>query len=160
MELQTGKTLDALELRETHRRLPVDDHGKLRMNYFSVPALASALADGSTIGLAWLPPGRKRILPNLSRISTSAFGAGRTLDIGHGAYLDRPAGLSTSDADEDDDAFVAALDVSGAVAATAFGTGIKFDMYSMAEVLLFATINGGTMPTGATLEGYIAYLYE
>lgn len=156
--MDTGKTYDADQLADGYRRYPIDDHGKLRMAYFSVAALTAALADGSTIGLLWLPPGRKRILPNLSLLTASAFGAARTLDVGHDAYMKRPPN-ETLEAD-DPNAFIAARDVSGATTAVAFGNAIKFDMYSTEEVLVYATVNGGTMPVGATLEGCIAYLYE
>jgi hypothetical protein len=155
---ETGKTINADALKEDARRYPVDDHGKLRMQYFKVTALTAALSANDTIALFWLPPGRKRILPNLSRVSHSAFGAGRSLDIGHDAYMKRPAG---NDAEAIDvDAFIDGKDVATAANAAVFSTELKFDMYSLNEVLVYATVLGGTMPVGATLEGYMAYLYE
>lgn len=159
MERQSGKTVDAVQLQEGYRRYPIDDHGKLRFQYASFVA-ASALAQNDTIGLFWLPPGRKRVLPHLSRVATSAFGSGRTLDVGHGAYLKRPPGNSLEV--EDVDAFVDGLDVSAQVTAGTFNgvTGLKFDMYSLDETLVFATVLGGTMPQNATLEILLAYLYE
>ena len=156
--MDTNTDAIADQLAESYRKYPIDGHGKLRVQYFTVSALTVALAADSTIGLVWMPPGRKRILPNLSLVTHSAFGAGRTLDIGHAAYLDRPAGMAT--AVDDPDAFVDGLDVAAAAAATAFDDSLKFDMYSMDEVLVYATVLGGTMPVGATLEGYITYLYE
>lgn len=156
--MDTNKTYDADQLADGYRKYPVDDHGKLRVQYFSVAALTEALAANSTIGLLWMPPGRKRILPNLSRISHSAFGAARTLDVGHDAYMKRPPDNDAEAADPD--AFIDGLDVSAAGAAVAFGTGLKFDMYSTGELLVYATVLGGTMPVGATLEGFITYLYE
>lgn len=154
----TGKTINADQLAEGYRRYPIDDHGKVRFQYFKVSALGVALAQNGTIGLCWLPPGRKRVLPHLSRVSTSAFGAARTLSIGHDAYMKRPPGETVEALNAS--AFVNALDVSGAVSAVAMAAALKYDMYSLDEVLVFATVGGGTMPVAATLEGYLAYLYE
>lgn len=152
-------TILAAQLAEDYRKYPIDDHGKLRYQYFSVPALTVALAANDQIDLCDLPPGRVRILPFLSRISTSAFGAGRTLDLGHRAYNARPVGTIDPEA-EDGDALIDGLDVSAAVNAAAFSTSLKFDMYSVQEKRIFATVLGGTMPIGATLAGMLAYLYE
>lgn len=155
----TGKTINAEQLTEGFRRYPVDDHGKLRMQFFNVPALTVALAANDTIGLLWLPPGRKRILPGLSRLTVSAFGAGRTLDIGHDAYSSRPTAAVDANV-ADPDALIDGMDVATALAGVAWSTALKFDIYSIEEVLVYATVLGGTMPIGATLSGYLAYLYE
>lgn len=154
----TGKTINADQLAEGYRRYPIDDHGKFRIQEFQVSALTGALADGGTIGLFWLPPGRKRIIPCLSRITHSAFGAARLLDIGHDAYMPRPPGNTPEAADPD--AFVTDLDVAAAGNAVAWSTTLKFDMYSLDEVLVYATVTGGTMPVGATLSGFCVYVYE
>lgn len=155
--MDTNTDYDALQLTEAHRKYPIDDHGKLRYQYASFTATEAVAAD-STIGLLWLPSGRKRILPHLSRITTSAFGAGRTLDVGHEAYMRRPPDNDLEAADPD--AFIDGLDVSSAVTATPVGTALKFDMYSMAEVLVYATVLGGTLPVNGTVEVLMAYLYE
>jgi len=60
----------------------------------------------------------------------------------------------------DPDAFVDGLDVSSAVTAGVMGTALKFDIYSMDEVLVYATVLGDTMPAAGTLEVLMAYLYE
>jgi hypothetical protein len=155
--MDTGMDIDAAQLAADFRRYPIDAHGKLRFAYGKVTA-ASALAADGTMGLFWLPPGRKRILPTLSRITTSAFGAGRTLDIGHASYMARP---SPEDAEvADPDALVDGLDVSSAVTNGVLGTGIKFDIYSLDAVLIYGTVLGDTMPEAATVEVLLAYLYE
>lgn len=159
MHVDTGKTINAEQLTDGFRRYPVDDHGKLRMQFFNVPALTVAVPQNGTIGLFWLPPGRKRILPGLSRITGSAFGAARTLDIGHDGYAARPSGTATAEV-ADPDAFIDGMDVSAAVAGAAWSTVLKYDLYSIDEILVYATVLGGTMPVGATLSGYCAYLYE
>lgn len=155
--METGKDIDAAQLATDYRRYPIDDHGKLRFAYGKVTA-SGALAANGTMGLLWLPPGRVRVLPHLSRITTSAFGAGRTLDLGHDAYMKRPPGI-TVEAD-DPDSFIDGLDVSAAVTASVVGTALKFDMYSLDGVLVYATVLGGTMPDAATVELLLAYLYE
>ena len=148
----------SVQLAEGYRRYPIDDHGKLRFQYGSVAALAVAYAQNDQIELFKLPPGRKRILPCLSRITTTAFGSSRTLDLGHRAYSKRPP--DEDEEAEDVDAFIDGMDVSSAVNAAAFSTALKFDMYSRTEVTVYATILGGTMPIGATLQVLMAYLYE
>ena len=153
----SGKTLDAAQLAEGYRRHPIDDHGKLRFAYGKATADVAVAANG-TIGLLWLPPGRKRVIPSLSRITVSAFGSGRTLDVGHDTYLKRPPG-NAMEAD-DPDAFIDGLDVSSAVTNGVVGTALKFDMYSLDEVLVYATVLGNTMPVAGTIELLLAYLYE
>lgn len=157
-------TLDSYELTEGTRKRPFDEHGKLRFVRFSLPAVVTAGDAGTTINLARLPPGATRILPWLSRIKVSALGASRVLDLGHRAYSKRPGGLDVSantDEAEDDDAFIADLDVSSAVALSAWSATVeKFDIYARTEVTLFAKISGGTLPVAATLSGMCAYIYE
>lgn len=143
------------------RNYPIDKHGKLRFAYFYYKnETGAALAAASEIDLCDLPTGRLRVLPNLSRYRCTALGAARTLDIGYRAYYATTSGAAEA---EDDNAFVAAKDVSGAVNDTAFDGGatkMKYDMFSRSGVRLFATINADTFPADAILEGYVAYLYE
>ena len=149
------------QMKDDYRRFPIDDHGKLRMQYFSigvVTPLAVAIPQNDMVKLFTLPPGRKRLLPGLSRISTSALGASRTIDIGHGEYMRRPPDNDLELADYD--AFIDGMDVSSAVNGAAWSTALKFDMYSMAEVDVYLTILGGTIPVAGTVAGYLAYLYE
>lgn len=146
------------QLAPDYRRYPIDDHGKLRFQYGSVDALTVALNIADQIDIVRLPPGRIRVLPWLSRISTSAWGAARTLSFGNRAYSTRPPDQTLEP--ELGTTFLNALDVSAAVNAAAFGTTLKFDMYSRTEITLFATIAGGTMPVGATLAIMLAYIYE
>lgn len=147
------------EMAEGVRKYPIDSHGKLRMAFFSVSALAVAYAQNDQIDLCKLPPGRKRLLPNLSRFTGSAFGASRTLHIGHRAYMARPVAQAAMEA-ENATALVNALDVSGALASVVWSTVMKYDIYSLDEVVLFASINGGTMPIAASLSGFVTYVYE
>lgn len=147
---QTTQTVDDARLR------PTEKHGKLRFAYFNLPATSVVGDATTTVDLCELPPGQVRVLPHLSRISTSAFGASRTLSVGHYAYQKSDGSTEALNAT----AFISALDVSSAVAAAVWGTAIKYDMYSKAGVVLFATVNVSTIPVGATIEGFCAYAYE
>lgn len=143
----------------TTRKRPFDTQGKLRFAYFALPAVAVAGDIGTTIELCDLPPGAVRILPWLSQLSVSAWGASRTLSIGHRAYqkIDDPY---TAEA-ESSNAFVSALDVSSALTTDPWSaTVMKYDVYSKAGVTVFATVAGGTIPVNATMSGLVAYLYE
>lgn len=148
---------------DTGKRLrPIDTHGKLRIDYFYYKNnTGGTLADGTEIDLLDLPPGAVRLLLPLCMIKTTAMGASRVLDLGTRAYSQNPAADMIV---EDDDQFIANLDVSGAVARAAWqspsNTLLKFDLYSKAGVRLYATIDGGTIPSLAEIEGYVVYVYE
>lgn len=145
---------------ETRKR-PLDEHGKVRIAYFDVPAAnVAAVGDaGSTFELCKLPTGAVRVLPTLSRVTFSAMGSARTLDIGHRAYQKRPPYVGSDGIEAEDlDALHANEDVSSAGNATL--TGETFDFYSTGGVDIVAQINDGTIPIGATISGYILYVYE
>ena len=142
------------------RKRPIDDHGKLRFEYFELAPVAVAGDANTTIDLCELPPGAVRILPFMSRIKTSAFGASRTLDIGHRAYAKADYVNGGSDEPENEVAFVTAKDVSAQVANDAWSTVLKYDVFSKAGVMIFAKVEGGTIPVAATLSGLVAYIYE
>lgn len=144
----------------TTRKRPFDQHGKLRFDYFELPAVAVAGDANTTIELCDLPPGAVRILPGLCRLKASAFGASRTLDLGHRAYAKADYASGGEDEAEDVDAFIDGRDVSSATDAAWSTTVLKYDIFSKAGVTLFATVLGGTIPVGATLSGLVAYLYE
>lgn len=154
IELLSNQMLPA----DQFRKYPIDEHGKLRMNWFTIPALTVAGDIGSTLRLCELPPGRVRVLPHMSRLSASAFGAARTLAVGHKAYATRPP--DNSDEADNPSAFAAAIDVSAETNVVALSNVLKYDLYSRAGVEIYATVAGGTIPIGATLNGYIAFLYE
>jgi len=152
-------TVYSTQLTEGVRKYPIDDHGKTRIQYFYFKnTTGAALADGTEIDLCDLPPGRVRILPNLSRYKSTALGASRLLDIGHRAYYKDNTPTPVVD---DDDAFVANKDVSALVNDVPFdATFMKYDIYSKAGVRMYATVDGGTIPIDAIIEGYIFYVYE
>lgn len=149
----------SIQQADGYRKTPIEDHGKLRYQYFELAALTVAGDANSIAKLCKLPPGRVRVLPCLSRVTSSALGAARTLDIGHAAYNKR-GDFGEAQEPLNYEAFIANMDVSGAVAAAAFSTVLKYDVYSVAGVDIWARVQGGTWPIGATLSGLIAYLYE
>lgn len=142
------------------RKRPIDDHGKIRVQYFQVGPLTVAGDANSVFELCDLPPGAVRVLPALSQVQSSAFGAARVLDFGHRAYAKRGTGLAADAEPEDLDAFGVGLDVAAAGVDTFNASDLKFDVYSLAGVRVVAQVRGGTAPVGATIEGYITYVYE
>lgn len=149
------------EVADDYRGSPVNDHSKVRFQYFNLAAVSVAGDANSTIDLCDLPPGPVRVIPELSRITPSAYGASRVMKIGHRAYQKRDAYMNsgTTDEAEDDDAFGSAIDVSAA-ATLKVGAAVKYDINSKAGVRVFATVTGGTIPQNGTLTGFIAYTYE
>lgn len=157
----TAQKSDQID-RETARPVtianPADDHAKLRTAYFNFAQSGAGDAD-STIDLARLPSGRVRVYAGLSRVSHSAFGASRTLDIGHAGYK-QP---DDTDIAADEDALHADANVataSGFTPSGATGDGEMFAYDAAAPVLFKAKVEGGTIPDGATLEGFIVYAVD
>lgn len=152
--------LKTTEMTDGARNYPIQNHGKLRYQFFDLPAIAAAGDVATTIDLCKLPPGRVRVLPHLSRITNSAWGAARTLIVGHTAYAAKDP--TTGDPEPaNDDAFTPTpLDMATASDSIAMANLLKYDVYSKAGVLVQATVGGDTIPIGATLSGCIAYLYE
>ena len=151
---------NAAQMADGYRKLPIEDHAKLRFMYGKITQGVAAGDAGSSVVIGKLPPGRVRVIPYLSRYKVSALGAARVMDIGHDLYYDR-----TEDADAGEAAAAAVfandIDVSGATDALFPVTaGLKFDMFSRDGITLRATVAGGTIPAAATFEFNIAYLYE
>lgn len=157
MAVQTGIVPD--QLVSGYRRYPIDNHGKLRFDYMSMPALAAQADIGSTILFFDLPPGRVRVLPWLSRFTCSAWGAGATLAIGYQSYVQTQVSGSAAIAASVND-LMAATSFAAAQAAVAWSTVMKFDLYSVAGIRVQGTIAGANVPVGATMSAMIAYLYE
>lgn len=153
--------LAALEAADGYRGSQFEAHAKLRVMPFTFPAITAAGDIGTTIDLGILPPGRVRVYPSLSKLKASAFGAARTLEIGHTAYQKRDSAVETFEP-ADDNAFTAtALDVSAATNDLKLDASqLSFDLYSKKGVAVQAVVKGGTIPIGATAEGYLVYSYE
>ena len=113
----------------------------------------STIAADSIIQLCTIGP--CLVLPT-SFVTTTAFGASRTLDVGYQEYTDIRGTLTNSDID----AFLDGLDVSAAVAQTVFGSqsasvtyGKGFYLDGQTDVL--AKVIGGTLPTNGIIQGII-----
>lgn len=150
--------LESTQLVDGFRGRPLDDHGKVRLQRFDLPATTVAGDAGTTIDLCMLPPGAVRLIPAMSRFSISALGAARTLDFGHRAYMARPSPNALQA--EDLDAIVANINVAIALNGVSIDSATMFDFYSLDGVIITAQINDDTIPIGATMSGYLAFVYE
>lgn len=142
---------------DSERLYPVEYHGKLRIAYFEFTQGVAAGDATSTAELCRLPMGRIRILPQLSRIAFSAFGAARVLDVGYRAYVTE-GNVAVA---ELANAFANDIDVSAADAdGVPLGALLKYDIFSTKGVVIFGQVAGGTIPAAATIKGYIIYVAE
>ncbi len=151
--------------------LPTTDwKGVKRIMRFTFTQGSNAGDAGSTAELVKLPAGNIRVLTAECNMHRSAFGSGRTLNIGHRAYQE-PSGPGGTGADvaEDDNAFLSALAVATAGAALwnagTLGAGVdgldqSAYISSREGVMVYATVAGGTIPVGATLTGYVTYIQD
>lgn len=135
--------------------------GRLRIAYFKFTQGAAAGDANSTAELVRLPQGSVRVLGHLSRVSFAAFGAARTLDIGHRAYKD----LNGAAVAEAAQKFVSAADVSTAGSvnldeSAAAGTHQSVLLQNQGGVDIFAKVAGGTIPAGTVVEGTIVYVLD
>lgn len=144
----TAKKSEQITMIEEGKINASADNAKLRIACFDFKQGTGAGTAGSTADLVVLPA-LCRIIPTLSRITTSALGA--TLDIGLRAYTDVEGNAVV----EDDDALGDAI--SGDATSKNFNIEGYVDVDSRHSVTVFAK---GTLPASATLKGYIAYLAD
>lgn len=140
------------------RNHAVDVTGKLRVAYFN-SAQSGAGDAGSDVELVRLPAGRIRIMHDLCRFANSAFGASRTLNVGMAAYT----GIDGEAVAADTSALVSAQSVASAGAfkgSEADDIATATLITSQGGVSVMATVAGGTIPDGATLDGYIVFACE
>lgn len=138
---------------------PVFEHGVLRYRNFTFTQVGAGDI-GSTVDLMTIPNGDVRLVFPLSRIRWSAFGAARTLDIGYKAYTDLLTNLPVvaAPAAFDDDIDVSA---AGNAALGSDATEPKTPRFESKDGLtIYATVAGGTIPAGATLNGFLAYVQD
>jgi len=134
------------------KNLTTDLLGRMRKYRFDFDQGAAAGDAGSTVVLAIIPAGYTRLYLLECLIAFSAFGAARTLDIGHSAYTDRDGNAVAANTD----AFVDGLDVSGAGTANfagVIGGEETFLFESLDEITILATVGVDTIPADATLNG-------
>lgn len=135
-----------------------DDGGKLRIKRFTYTQSGAGDA-ASTVDLVKLPPGNVRVFPALSRITCSAFGASRVLDVGWTAYVDLAGAAVAADANDMQNDLDVSAAASAALTSTVTGDGSKL-FSSQGGVTIQAVVAGGTIPDAATLTGYIVYAQE
>jgi hypothetical protein len=132
--------------------------GKLRFAYFTLTQVGAGDA-ASVQALCKLPAGRIRILRDLCKINTSAFGASRTLAVGHTGYT----GLDGTVVAAAPSFLASAIDVSAAANNTLAGAAASdptLAIDSRSGVTFQSAVAAGTIPDAATIKGYIAYIHE
>jgi hypothetical protein len=134
-------------------------HGRVRIAKFTYTAPA-AHADGSDVELVTLPANRVLILGYQSTLRTSAFGSSRVGKVGHKGFV-----KLDGDAQAASDAVLATgLDLSSAAANHLGGNIALADTALLIEsrngVTISLTVTGGTIPSGATIKGEIAYVVD
>lgn len=152
IQKSTEYTMQEGKLSENRQYWPAEG-GKLRVAHFTLPATTVVGDDGSSVNLVRIPMGKIRILPGLSRIDVSALGSSRVMDLGVRAYTASDGKTAVAAILND---FVNDRDVSGATSGT-FGTAVKKDYFSSQGLTICALVAGGTIPIGATMEGYVVY---
>lgn len=131
-----------------------DRGGSVKATRFTyVNDSGAALDDGDIVQLCTVGP--CLILPT-SVVTTSAFGTGRTLDMGTQEYKDRNGTTVVSDID----AILDGLDVSSANVNKVVGTDTasltKGDgLLVTGQTDILAKVIGGTLPVSGTIEGFI-----
>lgn len=134
-------------------------HGRIRYKKFTYTA-PEAHADGSDVELVSLPANTVNILGTLSTLKTSAFGSSRVGKVGTMAYTD----LNGDTVAADPDALALALDLSSA-ATNLISNNIaladtELAVQSASGFKINLTVTGGTIPSGATIKGHIAYVVD
>ena len=132
--------------------------GRLRIALFDFTQ--SGVGDaGSIAELVKLPAGHVRLILPLSRVAFSALGSSRTMDLGWAAYASHDGAAVVADPNGLD----AAVSVSSAGSVNPSGTigGGETLLFSAQEGLtVTAQINGGTVPDGASLNGWFVYVVD
>jgi hypothetical protein len=132
---------------------------KLRWMPVTFTQGGSAGDANSLVDLALLPAGKVVLLGDLCSLDISAFGTGRTLDIGWTAYTNSSGTAVDADIDGLDDGLdvAAASTVKlGTNTAVCGGAGRKeFD--SRAGVRIQAKVLSAGIPAAATIQGFIVY---
>ena len=127
-----------------------DEHGRVRVMSFTYTQSGAGTA-GDTVNLCNLPGGSIRVLGTST--TYSAFGASRTIKLGHTAYVN----LAKTTVAASSTAFLASTSIATAGTTTTHATA-KFT--SREGILVQALIEGGTLPDAATLTGYVLYAID
>lgn len=139
---------------------PQDVGGKIRFYRFDFNQGSAAGDATSKQLLCRVKAGKGYIIPILSRCKWSAFGASRTLDIGHAGWTKPDGTVQNAAADVIDDG----RDVSSAgVSYLGAGTNGVTDVIAynaIDEITIQSVVAGGTIPASATLNGWIAVVEQ
>lgn len=129
---------------------PHEDRGRVRVKAFNFTQSGAGTAGDQAL-LCQMDAGAIRILSAV--ITCSAFGAARTLDLGHLGATD----INGTAIAADPDAFSADTSVATATTAT---VNINNQITTRDGFVLAAQINDGTIPDAATLTGYVTYVID
>lgn len=110
---------------------------------------------GSIARLVKLPQGKVAVYGYMSWLRTSALGSGRTLHIGYAQYRLKDGTIQTADNDAFNASQAAATAAIFQLGAALTAAGGTFTFESMGGVVLTATVNVGTIPDAATINGVI-----
>jgi len=138
-------------------------HGRMRIARFTFTQGAAAGDANSTADLVKLPAGKNvTLLKNLSRITCSALGAARVVDIGHTGYTNIDGTVIAAAADNlldgGDVSAAATLSMGAGTNGLTANDAVVFN--SRGGATLQAKVTGGTIPAGATLNGYFVYIED
>jgi hypothetical protein len=124
-----------------------DEHGRVRVAAFTYTQ-SGAGADGDNVLLAKLPGGNVRVLQ--ISVTYSAFGASRTLKVGHTGYTT----IANASVAASTTAFLASTSI--ATAGTTSST-VTSKWTTRTGMTISGLVEGGTLPDAATISGYILY---
>lgn len=154
----TTENADQLEMADavdgSDTKIAAIDDAKVRIKRFDFTQGAAAGDANSLANLAVFGPGKYRILPSLSSIAHSAFGSGRTLDVGHTGYTKHDGTAVVADVDT----FLDGADVAAAGRVDLALPVDGFVLDTKTEFTIQAKVLGDTIPAAATLKGWIAYV--
>ena len=127
-----------------------DEHGRVRARSFTYTQVGAGAA-GDLINLCKLPAGNVRVIGTSA--TYSAFGASRTIKLGHTAYVN----LANATVAASSTAFLTSTSIATAGTTTTHTTQ---KLVSKEGILVQALIEGGTIPDAATLTGYVLYALD
>lgn len=129
--------------------------GELQVAYGKLTFTAAGFGTGKA-KLAVLPPGRKLIVPDLSRIVCPVGTATADLHVGLGAYTRASDGVAVA---ADETAFMDNGDVGGGAIDSAFvkPAGALLEVDSKEPVDVIAMIDTANSPAAGDLEVLVAY---
>jgi hypothetical protein len=127
-----------------------DEHGRVRVASFTYTQSGAGTA-GDNVLLTTLPGGTLRVLQ--VSVTYSAFGASRTLKIGHTGYTS----IANAAVAASTTAFLASTSIASAGTTT---TDITTKWTSREGMAISGLVEGGTLPDAATLTGYVLYTID